>query len=169
MSSFKETMDFQLLVLLKIVKDLKQVQKSLKHLPPVVNRRLVGLLKFRNLLRKSRCDDCNRRGPGALFKRANGCADIHTGWGICCIKYICRRGCRLNCINCKTVNCYSSYNNDGYGEYVVCWCCEEWNAIKVYFNGSLETNCERYCEMGCFEDSEWLLEGSEKTKELEYY
>jgi hypothetical protein len=69
----------------------------------------------------------------------------------------------LNCISCKRLNHYTSEQGaDGYGEYVVCWHCNKWNKIKVYFNGDLKRNCDRYCEMSCFDDCEWLINGSER-------
>lgn len=103
------------------------------------------------------CEDCGTIGK---LKRVDACSSAHTSLGGCCTKDVCDGLCTYTCQGCGVkygIDCDEGW--DGYYEKSICPHCQSFNDHKVAFWGDLREGCRRYCEMGCFDDCDFTLQG----------
>jgi len=109
-----------------------------------------------------KCQDCDTINK---LHRVEACVDQHThcGTDMCCYKDICVNGCTYSCTECSSVNMVVM-GQDNYCVGFNCYKCRHMNPIEVIFFGNLKFICERYCDMGCYDNETFIVNGTNGTE-----
>ena len=102
------------------------------------------------------CNDCDTL---QLLKLSPACADCHTSNYDCCVKKICAKGCIRLCLDCGTQNRVKVDPVTGYARSFRCYRCGICTDVNCRFFGDLKENCHRYCQLECFKNDLFIVQG----------